>query len=64
MLETMGAIYVAGKVRQVDDDIENKINLVQKYIRDRIIERLHDNKVLSFYHKFYMKTVTRGRRTQ
>lgn len=62
MLETMGAIYVAGKVKQVDDDIENKINLVQKYIRDRIIERLHDNKVLSFYHKFYMKTVTRGRK--
>ena len=36
MLETMGAISVAGKVKSIDADIENKICTVQKYIRRRI----------------------------
>lgn len=63
MLEVMGAIAVAGKVSLIDSDIEKKISLVQKYIRHRIIEGLHGEKVLDFYHTFYMKTVARGRKS-
>ena len=62
MLETMGAISVAGKVKSIDADIENKICTVQKYIRRRIIDGLHGTEVLRFYHSFYMKTVARGRK--
>lgn len=62
MLETMGAISVAGKVKAIDTDIENKISTVQKYIRRRIIDGLHGTEVLGFYHNFYMKTVARGRK--
>lgn len=62
MLETMGAISVAGKVRDIDTDIEDKICTVQKYIRKRIIDGLHGSEVLGFYHNFYMKTVARGRK--
>lgn len=62
MLEVMGAISVARKVSQIDPDIENKICTVQKYIRKKIIEGLHGEKVLYFYHTFYMKTVARGRK--
>lgn len=62
MLETMGAISVAGRVRQIDDKIEEKICIVQKYIRDKIINGLHGTEVLSFYRKFYVKTVARGRK--
>ena len=32
MLETMGAISVAERVKEIDDDIEGKICTVQKYI--------------------------------
>ena len=62
MLETMGAISVAGNVRTIDPDIEKKISTVQKYIRKRIISGLHGSEVLGFYHDFYMKTVARGRK--
>lgn len=62
MLETMGAISVAGKIKSIDPDIEDKICKVQKYIRKRIIDGLHGTEVLGFYHNFYMKTVARGRK--
>lgn len=62
MLEVMGAISVSNKVRIIDGDIDNKILLVQKYIRDIIIAGLHGKEVIDIYHEFYMKTVTRGRK--
>lgn len=62
MLETMEAIAVAAIVKQTDNDIEEKICTVQKYIRNKIIEGLHGTEVLNFYRKFYIKTVTRGRK--
>ena len=62
MLETMWAISVAERVKQIDSSIEEKICTVQKYIRDKIIGGLHGEEVLSFYHKFYIKTVTHGRK--
>jgi hypothetical protein len=63
MLETMGAISVANQVSIIDSDIESKISIVQKYIREQIISGLHGKEVLEFYHDFYMKTVSRGRKT-
>lgn len=63
MLETMGAISVANQVSTIDADIEAKILIVQQYIREQIIAGLHGNEVLDFYHNFYMRTVTRGRKT-
>lgn len=62
MLETMGAISVASIVKQIDSGIDEKINKVQKYIRNKIIEGLHGKEVLNFYRNFYVKTVTQGRK--
>lgn len=62
MLETMEAIAVAAIVKQTDNDIEEKICRVQKYIRNKIIEGLHGTEVLNFYRNFYIKTVTHGRK--
>ena len=62
MLETMGAISVASILKQIDSGIEEKINEVQKYIRNKIIEGLHGKEVLGFYRKFYLRTVTQGRK--
>ena len=62
MLESMEAIFVAEKVKKIDDDIQGKISTVKKYIRKRVIDGLHGESVLNFYRKFYMKTVTQGRK--
>lgn len=63
MLETMGAISVCNQVKMIDSDIDNKILKVQQYIREQIIKGLHGEEILEIYHDFYMKTVTRGRKT-
>lgn len=62
MLETMEAIAVAKIVNDIDSNIEEKICTVQKYIRNKIIDGLHAKEVLDFYRKFYIKTVTKGRK--
>lgn len=63
MLETMGAIAVANQVCVIDADIEEKILTVQRYIREQIVLGQHGKEVLEFYHDFYTRTVTRGRKT-
>lgn len=63
MLETMGAISVANQVSAIDADIEAKILLVQQHIREQILNGTNGKEVLDFYHDFYMRTVTRGRKT-
>ena len=62
MLEVMGAISVAEILKPIDDKIKEKINTVQAYIRRNIVDGMHSKEVLEFYHDFYMKTVTRGRK--
>lgn len=57
MLETMSAIQISNNIKDVDLEIVGKINTVQKYIRNKIIEGLESEKVLEIYKKFYLKTV-------
>lgn len=48
MLETMGGIVAAGRVKNIDENIGDKIKIVQKFIRDKIISGLHGQKYFSF----------------
>ena len=63
MLETMGGIVAAGRVKNIDENIGDKIKIVQKFIRDKIISGLHGAEVLQLYRNFYIKTVFRGRKS-
>lgn len=63
MLETMGGIVAAGRVKNIDENIDDKIKIVQKFIRDKIISGLHGAEVLQLYRNFYIKTVFRGRKS-
>lgn len=63
MLETMGGIVAAGRVKNIDENIGDKIRIVQKFIRDKIISGLHGAEVLQLYRNFYIKTVFRGRKS-
>lgn len=63
MLESMGAIAIANQIKEIDIDIDEKIKLVQQFIRNQIISGILGGKVKEFYHEFYMKTVSRGRKT-
>ena len=63
MLETMGAISVANKVKSIDGGIEAEIVTVQKFIRNKIKGGTFGDEVKGFYHDFYMKTVCKGRKS-
>lgn len=63
MLETMGGIAAAEKVKIIDENIGDKIKTIQKFIRDKIIYGLHGDEVLQLYRNFYIKTVFRGRKS-
>lgn len=63
MLETMGGIVAAEKVKIIDENIGDKIKTVQKFIRNKIINGLHSEEVLQLYRNFYIKTVFRGRKS-
>lgn len=63
MLESMGAISVSNTIKEIDSDIDKKILIVQKYIREKIIGGISRTEVKDFYHDFYMKTVRKGRKT-
>ena len=63
MLETMGGIAAAEKVKIIDENIGDKIKIIQKFIRDKIIYGLHGDEVLQLYRNFFIKTVFRGRKS-
>lgn len=62
MLEALGAIQVANEIAPIDEEIDMKIDMVQKFIRTKIIEGLHGNEVLSIYKEFYKRMILENRR--
>lgn len=63
MLECLGAVNVANQIKEIDCQILDKIQLVQNFIREKIIEGISGSDVTEFYRDFYLKTVRNGRAT-
>lgn len=63
MLEVMGAIRVANDVIDVDSQIEEKIEIVQKFLRNKIIQGLESDEVKKIYKEFYSRISQRNRKT-
>lgn len=63
MLEVMGAIRVANDVTDVDNQIDDKIEIVQKFLRNMIIQGLESDEVKKIYKEFYSRISQRNRKT-
>lgn len=63
LLETLGAVRVANELADVDSGVDDKIDEIQKYIREEIMKGLHGNEVLKIYRDFYKKTISKNRKT-
>lgn len=63
LLETLGAIRVANELADVDSGVDDKIDEIQKYIREEIMKGLHGNEVVKIYRDFYKKTISKNRKT-
>lgn len=62
MLETMEAISVANGIKSIDAEIDNKISMVQKFIREKIKSGTFGDEVWQIYRDFYTRTVGKGRK--
>lgn len=63
LLETLGAVRVVNELADVDSGVDDKIDEIQKYIREEIMKGLHGNEVLKIYRDFYKKTISKNRKT-
>lgn len=63
MLETMGAVQIVNQLNMVDDKIEEKINTVQKFLRNEIKSGLASKEVKEIYKNFYSKITQRSRKS-
>lgn len=61
MLEVMNSISVTNTIFNVDSKIDDKIHLVQKFIRQTIIDKLHVEKIKNYYKNFYSKISQKNR---
>lgn len=63
MLEAMGAVQVANQIKTIDKEIDNKILLVQSFLRNRIRAGINSDSVKDIYKTFYSKITQRLRKT-
>lgn len=61
MLDIMNAIKTVGDIKEIDADIDNNINLVKNFIKDKVISGSKSDKMISVYKKFYEKISQRPR---
>lgn len=62
MLEVMGAVQIANQIQVIDEEIENNIMHVQKYLRKRIKDGINSPQVKEIYKNFYSKITQRSRK--
>lgn len=62
MLEAMGAVEIANQIKVIDEEIENKIERVQKHLRNQIKKGLNSPQVKEIYKDFYSKITQRSRK--
>jgi hypothetical protein len=62
MLEYMIAVKAVNPISIVDGDIDNKIKLVQEFIKQQIIDGMNCPEVIELYKNFYMKILRNNRR--
>jgi len=63
MLETLGAILVSNQIKVIEEEAEQKMKLIQNYLREKIIAGLCSSDVQDTYKKFYLKSAQKTRKT-
>lgn len=63
LLDFMNALKQVNCIKEIDKEIDTKINIVKKFITDKIIQGMECNELAEIYKKMYLKTISSSRKS-
>lgn len=63
LMEYMTAVKLVNEVSIVDDKIDDKIKIVQQFIREQIVDGMTSDEVTGLYKEFYLRIIRKNRQS-
>ncbi|NBA19413.1 hypothetical protein GVK87_13605 [Enterococcus hirae] len=63
LMDFMNALRQVNHIKEIDEEIDNKINMVKEFITDKVIRGMNCRELSEIYKKFYLKTISSSRKS-
>lgn len=63
LMDFMNALRQVNHIKEIDEEIDNKINMVKEFITDKVIQGMNCRELSEIYKKFYLKTISSSRKS-
>lgn len=63
LMDFMNALRQVNHIKEIDEEIDNKINIVKEFITDKITQGMNCSELSEIYKKFYLKTISSSRKS-
>lgn len=63
LMDFMNALKQVNHIKEIEKEIDEKIELVKKFITQKIVQGMECNELSEIYKKFYLKTISSNRKS-
>lgn len=63
LMDFMNALKQVNHIKEIDEEIDKKINIVKKFITDKITQGMNCYELSEIYKKLYLKTISSSRKS-